>query len=148
MMNLDPNFGYVVLSVVAVGLHYASTMRYVMKARRKYKIEYPDMGCGRYAARLEKDQWVDFNNAQRVHYNYLEELPSVYAMIFVSGLLKPRATAWLTAVYIIGRQIYATGYMSYGPKGRIPGVLVHHAGFFGMIALAIHNGLQIAQILQ
>ena len=35
---------------------------------------YPDMGNGRYAARLDYKDWYNFNNAQRVHYNYLESV--------------------------------------------------------------------------
>ena len=31
----------------------------------------PDMGCGRYSAKLSYKQWYEFNNAQRAHYNFL-----------------------------------------------------------------------------
>ncbi|KAI9145373.1 hypothetical protein BKA69DRAFT_1051055 [Paraphysoderma sedebokerense] len=40
----------------------------ISKLRKKYGINYPDMGNGRYAAKLTDDQWKEFNNAQRVHY--------------------------------------------------------------------------------
>lgn len=45
---------------------------YVGAARKKYGIKYPDMGNGRYAKKLTDAQWVDFNNHQRVHQNYVE----------------------------------------------------------------------------
>ena len=33
------------------------------------------MGQGRYADKLSQRDWEDLNNAQRAHYNYLEQLP-------------------------------------------------------------------------
>jgi hypothetical protein len=30
---------------------------------------YPDMGSGRYSAKLSDEEWIKFNNYQRAHYN-------------------------------------------------------------------------------
>ena len=40
-------------------------------ARYACVCSYPDMGSGRYSAKLTMDQWTDFNNAQRAHQNYV-----------------------------------------------------------------------------
>jgi hypothetical protein len=32
---------------------------------------YPDMGNGRYSAKLPYQEWYRFNNAQRVHNNFV-----------------------------------------------------------------------------
>jgi len=51
---------------------------------------YPDMGNGLYASKLDEEDWVTFNNAQRAHYNYLEGVASILALevfpTFVSSL--------------------------------------------------------------
>jgi hypothetical protein len=38
------------------------------------------MGNGRYSQKLTEDEWVKFNNHQRVHYNYIEHLPIVISL--------------------------------------------------------------------
>jgi hypothetical protein len=35
-------------------------------------LRYPDMGNGRYSEKLSYKEWFEFNNAIRVHYNYIE----------------------------------------------------------------------------
>jgi len=41
----------------------------------------------------------------------------------VSGLKFPKFSAWMAIVYIIGRQIFSTGYRSKGAQGRLLGVI-------------------------
>jgi len=38
------------------------------------------MGSGLYASKLDEEDWVTFNNAQRAHYNYLEGVASILAL--------------------------------------------------------------------
>jgi hypothetical protein len=47
---------------------------------------FPDCGSGRYSEKLDYKDWYDFNNAQRVHMNYVEQLPLIMALIFISAL--------------------------------------------------------------
>ena len=53
---------------------------YVGSARKKFGVKYPDMGDGRYAAKLTDDQWKEFANNQRVHQNYVEGIASAVTL--------------------------------------------------------------------
>jgi len=85
---------------------------------------YPDMGNGKYAQKLPLDAWVDFNNGQRAHYNFLEGIALICVSLMVSGLYYPILTTQLGAIYFVGRIFYGLGYVSSGPKGRTFGVLL------------------------
>ena len=101
-----PEFGWVVVTCAALAFQIVMTGFIVVgRARSKVFTEvkmsefkdehflatnqeikkggYPDMGNGRYAAKLDYSDWLYFNSAQRVHYNYLEHIASIIA--FVSG---------------------------------------------------------------
>ena len=91
------------------------------------------MGSGLYASKLDEEDWVTFNNAQRAHYNYLEGVASILALevlltsylltwylistfIFklLSGLFFPQFSAVVGVAYVIGRALYGIGYRSKG----------------------------------
>ncbi|KNE67894.1 hypothetical protein AMAG_12612 [Allomyces macrogynus ATCC 38327] len=141
-ITLPEDFGMVVLSLVVLNFHYVSSSRYVMAARKKLKIDYPDMGNGRYAAKLTDAQWHEFNSAQRAHQNYLEQLPVVNTIVFLSGLFNPKWTAGLTALYAVGRQMYTSGYVTNGPQGRVAGTRLFYPAFFGMVGITIHGAIK------
>ena len=86
---------------------------------------YPEMGQGRFADKLSDEQWVAFNNAQRVHGNYVEQLPSTLLLLLVSGLGAPRVAVPMGALYIVGRALFGMGYRSNGPRGRMLGSRLH-----------------------
>ncbi|OMJ13310.1 Microsomal glutathione S-transferase 3, partial [Smittium culicis] len=90
----------------------------------KYKVDYPDMGSGRFSAKLSDKEWAEFNNIMRVHQNYVEQLPLAILSVLVNGLFNPIQSAIAGEVYIIGRFIYAYGYKSHGPKGRMTGAMI------------------------
>lgn len=52
------------------------------------------------------------NNAQRGHYNFIESVWGAMGLLLVGGLFHPVVFAGLGAGYIVGRVIYAIGYMS------------------------------------
>lgn len=52
------------------------------------------------------------NNAQRGHYNFIESVWGAMGLLLVGGLFYPVVFAALGAGYIVGRVIYAIGYMS------------------------------------
>ncbi|KAJ3361095.1 hypothetical protein GGF32_007782 [Allomyces javanicus] len=141
-ITLPEDFGYVALSLVALNVHYLSTSRYVMAARKKHDVQYPDMGCGRYASKLTDDEWHEFNSAQRAHQHYLEQLPVVNTVAFLAGMFNVKWTAGLTGLYIVGRQLYASGYVSNGPHARMRGVRVFMPAFLGMVGIAVHGAVK------
>ena len=70
---------------------------------------YPDMGCGRYAERLSYKDWYLFNNAQRVHYNFVEQVAPIIALIFITALALATLAGHLGWAYFIGRIAFAIG---------------------------------------
>jgi glutathione S-transferase len=105
---------------------------------------YPDCGSGKYAQKLSVAEWQDFNNAQRAHLNYVEGAATIIIALVVAGLFQPRLTAVLGAVYIVGRFLYALGYKSGGPKGRLVGVLLLDLALLSAIGVGAYCSFQAA----
>jgi len=97
---------------------------------------YPDMGNGRYTIDWTYDQWMHFNNMQRVHYNYLEHYTAVVVFIIVSIFYHPLAAAILGFIYALGRLFYAIGYAK-SPNLRGLGALVLDLAFVGLFILSL-----------
>jgi len=89
---------------------------------------YPDNGGGRFSDRLSDSDWLEVANAQRAHYNYVEQLPISLSLLTISGLVYPRVAVIGGAVYIVGRALYGQGYRSKGSKGRYRGVVAVDVG--------------------
>jgi hypothetical protein len=107
---------------------------------------YPDMGNGLYSKHLSYDQWVNFNNAQRGHYNMVESSGPVVACLVISGLQSPRISAILGFCYGFGRFLYSLGYTSGGANGRIAGAVISILGQFGLWGLTAYNGMAMTGI--
>lgn len=110
------------------------------------KLGYPDMGNGRYSQLLPIGDWIDINNAQRAHYNYVEGIASVLALLFAAGIFFPKFAAGAGATYIVGRALYTSGYKSSGAKGRGPGAIVLDLALVALFGAALfgavkHTGL-------
>ena len=97
---------------------------------------YPDMGYGRYSQRLSYEDWYNFNNAQRVHYNYFEMLPMVVITGLISGLFYPIYAAIAIGAWTVGRIIYSIGYFVGGPNRRVPGAALAALPTFFLIGSA------------
>ena len=101
-----------------------------------HKGGYPDMGNGRYSVDLKYNEWFVFNNWQRAHYNYLEQLTPVLIWIFISMFYAPLAAGILGFVYFIGRILYTWGYVG-SPNKRIFGAIILDLSFLGLFILSI-----------
>eukprot|EP00026_Physarum_polycephalum_P018388 Phypoly_transcript_19957.p1 GENE.Phypoly_transcript_19957~~Phypoly_transcript_19957.p1 ORF type:complete len:199 (+),score=21.86 Phypoly_transcript_19957:73-597(+) len=97
---------------------------------------YPDMGSGKFAQKLPMDQWIQFNNAQRTHYNYIEGLTAAVVMELVAGLYFPRYAALLSISYLFGRILYTIMYKTAGARGRVVGVLFIDLSLVAWLGLA------------
>ena len=97
---------------------------------------YPDMGNGRFSADLSYDQWFLFNNAQRAHYNFLEQLTPTLVWILITIFYQPLAGAILGFVVVFGRIIYAVGYFK-TPNLRGVGAILVDLGILGLFVLSI-----------
>jgi glutathione S-transferase len=106
---------------------------------------YPDMGSGRYASKLTYEQWYKFNNAQRAHNNFVEFAPTTFVLLFVAGLYFPVPAAAIGLGVIIFRFVYAAGYASGGPAGRVIGALANDLCLLGLFGLSIASGVMFIQ---
>lgn len=106
---------------------------------------YPDMGCGRYAAKLSDEDWLLFNNAQRAHYNFVEGVATYILLILVSGLYYPLYATYLGIAIFIGRLLFSIGYVSKGPNGRLIGALLVDFGLLGLVVLSVMSGLNVTK---
>eukprot|EP00030_Apusomonadida_sp_AF-17_P002892 a342616_50.p3 GENE.a342616_50~~a342616_50.p3 ORF type:complete len:160 (-),score=72.80 a342616_50:50-493(-) len=103
-LNIVPEYGYVVLSIVALWFLNLGLGEAVAMSRKRYGVKLPQM----YGP--ETPDGTAFNRVQRGHQNYLETVADVYMGILLAGLSRPTETAGLTVLFIIGRILYAYGY--------------------------------------
>lgn len=104
---------------------------------------YPDMGTGRYSSAMPYEKWIEFCNAQRVHYNMIESSGPVLASLLGGGLFLPKICGSLGFFYGISRIIYCFGYSSKkGADGRLNGALLSIISTFGLYGIAIFQGLK------
>ena len=64
---------------------------------------YPDMGCGRYSSKLSYADWLYFNKAQRVHYNYVEVIATIILFVMLGGLYYPVLSSVFGLTFFVGR---------------------------------------------
>ncbi|KAJ2158485.1 hypothetical protein GGF46_003743 [Coemansia sp. RSA 552] len=141
---IGANYGYTALVAAGIALQCLVTSMKVVGARKKYKVDYPDNGSGRYAAKLSDEDWVAFNNIKRVSDNYLENVGSLLCMLLIAGLFQPKLAASLGGVHILGRLLYNIGYVAKGPKGRMMGAPLVGMSYIGLIATVAYNGAMTA----
>ena len=97
------------------------------------------MGSGHFAKKLSYADWYKFNNAQRVHYNYLENLQLILVLIFIAGLKQPLAALILACIYFAGRTLYSFGYGMKGPGGRNFGGMFAGLSLLTLLALSLYT---------
>jgi glutathione S-transferase len=87
---------------------------------------------------MERDALLQFNCAQRAHYNFMESYPQNLALILIGGLQYPRVTAATAAFWIVNRALYAIGYTNVSKSkngaGRYLGVF-HNLGGFALLGI-------------
>eukprot|EP01016_Furgasonia_blochmanni_P017372 TRINITY_DN2018_c0_g2_i1.p1 TRINITY_DN2018_c0_g2~~TRINITY_DN2018_c0_g2_i1.p1 ORF type:complete len:179 (+),score=30.14 TRINITY_DN2018_c0_g2_i1:102-638(+) len=109
---------------------------------------YPDMGNGRYSAKLSYREWWLFNNAQRAHLNFLEQLGIAVPAIILGGIYYPAQAVCLGSCYFVGRLLYSVGYMSEGgADSREAGAYIAGFSLLGNIGFAIATGVKMVKTL-
>lgn len=113
--------------------------------RKNAQIPYPNLMATPEQAKSNPAAYK-FNLAQRAHGNLLENMPQAIASTLVAGLVYPRAAPVLASIWLLGRIVYAYGYiMSTKPhgKGRLYGGPVMYVGQIGLWVLCIMAGLKM-----
>ena len=160
-------YGWVLLSAAAIGFQCFTVGFFLSHKRSKYfskelmeenfkeehktvgdyplpKGGYPDQGNGRYSQKLSYKAWFDFNNSQRVHQNFVENIGVVIPATLIAGLRYPQAAAIAGAVHFIGRFLYALGYTSEkGGDKREAGAVLSHASTMWNIVLSLMTAVSI-----
>jgi hypothetical protein len=109
---------------------------------------YPDMGHGRYAQFMPYDKWVRFNNAQRAHYNMVEQSAPTLVCLAGAGLFFPKLSASLGFAFSIGRILYAMGYTTNkGADGRVLGVVIAEMATLGLFLSALYGGASATNLV-
>ncbi|KAI3655857.1 hypothetical protein MP638_000917 [Amoeboaphelidium occidentale] len=147
-LSVSPAFGWNILVACGISLHVLVVGFGIGSLRKKYGVKYPDMGTGRFSAKLSDEQWTEFNNYQRAHYNYVEGVTSVVTLQLLGGLFYPKTQAILGALYILGRIAYTYGYRTKGPNGRYAGTLILDLALLGQLGVAVYGGLQLLGYLK
>ena len=127
-------------------VEYAEAHKKAIPGGEIDKQGYPDMGNGLIAHELEYADWLAINNAQRVHYKYVEEAGVLVPCIMATGLIFPRTAAVLGAVNTVGALIWGHFYAKKGSKGRYAGGLGMVRPLSGLVIMltTIYAGLSKA----
>ena len=169
-ITLSENFGLVIISCAVISFQIMMTgFIVVSRARSKVftksfltdnfgeehylytheKIEkthgYPDMGNGRYSEKLDYKDWLIFNKAQRVHYNYLEHVASILMVTLLGGLFFPILASVFGFLYAFGRLLYTIFYQTdegATNKWRGLGALICDFTFLANFILAVLSGVE------
>lgn len=159
---LPAGYGLILLEIVFIMLMYTGAGFPIGKARRKYFTKeffeknfpelkphpaggYPDTGSGRFADKLPMDQWIAFNNAQRAHLNFLEQLPIVVTFLLIAGIVYTKTAVACGAVYIIGRLLYIQGYNSKtGAPARLRGSMVFYPALITLLVTSVMSCLELS----
>ncbi|KXN74456.1 hypothetical protein CONCODRAFT_67495 [Conidiobolus coronatus NRRL 28638] len=146
-LNLPKEYGYVVLASAGILLQCMGSAYSVMKLRKQFNVPYPDTGSGRYADKLSEFQWLQFNNAQRVHHNYVEQHSSVQTLLWLAAIFNPIGASISGLGYILGRAIYSHVYLTYGAEKRIVGVVPINLSLVAMLIFTVKGSLHLLEFI-
>jgi len=130
-LALPAEYGYVILTGVAAIFMVVWKGMLVGKARKLYKVPYPDM--------YSKDSKV-FNCTQRAHQNTLENLPQFFFLLMLGGWSNPRLSAAAGLLWILARIVYALGYSTGDPAARMRGMF-GYIGILTLLGTSVHTAL-------
>ncbi len=139
------NFGYCALTAIGIGVQGYMDAMHTVKLREELGIAYPDDGIK--SQKLGDTEWHKFSCYKTVHHHAMEYMPFAMTTLFIGGVHYPVISASFGAVYVIGRQVFATGYRTYGPEGRYNGNLILRIGVLGLLVTSITSSLKMLDLV-
>ncbi|KAI4598980.1 hypothetical protein KJ359_002395 [Pestalotiopsis sp. 9143b] len=141
-LELPSEYGYV-LTVASLSFFvnsYHTTLSVL--ARKDSGLKYPIPYATEEQA-AKSPAAFKFNCAQRAHGNFLENFPPFLGALLISGLRFPTASAVLGGLFVLGRTMYAGGYVSRGPPGRTNGFFISLLADAALKFMALYTGVQM-----
>ncbi|XP_058108101.1 uncharacterized protein LOC131251428 [Magnolia sinica] len=139
VVQVPAEYGYVVLVLVSyVFLNFWMAFQ-VGKARKKYKVFYPNL----YAQESENKDAKLFNCVQRGHQNSLEVMPVFFTVLVLGGIRHPLIAAGLGAFYTVARFFYFTGYSTGNPENRLKLGVLGFPALMGLIICTASFGINL-----
>jgi len=123
-LTIPQDYGYVLVALSAVPfLNFYQSMQ-VGQMRKAAGVPYPNAYATHAEAEASPDKYR-FNCAQRAHSNLLENVPNFVISTAIAGLKYPKVVGGLGGVWVLGRFLYARGYVYSSKKdgkGRYNGI--------------------------
>jgi glutathione S-transferase len=105
---------------------------------------HPDCGLGRFSDKLSLQDWMELNIAQRCAGNYLEQITAIVTLLLLAGLFFPVPAAAIGGVYMVGRQLYSSGFKSKsGTGGRTTGFMIVISCHLALLGITLFSGLRM-----
>lgn len=98
------------------------------------------MGNGVFSKSLSYKDWYIFNNWQRIHHNFLEQLVPILLWIAVGSFYMPLESAICGFTYFIGRIFFSIGY-AMSPNKRVVGAIICDIGYLAAFGIAVYTCL-------
>ena len=86
-----------------------------------------------------------FNNAQRAHLNFVEQIATTLALVAIGGFFNPIVQASFGLAMFLGRIVYTIGYTRGGPTGRTIGAIIWDIGLVASMVLACMSSIMLIQ---
>ncbi|KAB2022314.1 hypothetical protein ERO13_D07G184000v2 [Gossypium hirsutum] len=138
-MIMGKEYGYVAIVVVVYCCLNMWMGFQVVKARKKYKVNFPNL----YALESENKNAKIFNCVQRGHQNSLEMMPVFFILIVLGGMGHPCVSAALGLFYTVTRYFYFTGYSTGDPQNRLTIGKYGFLALFGLMICTISFGIKL-----
>ncbi|KAI9902909.1 hypothetical protein N3K66_002261 [Trichothecium roseum] len=139
-LELPDRFAFVLATASSTFMVNYLHMFLTVKHRKASGLQYPIAYATQEQAAKSPAAHA-FNCAQRAHANFIENQPSFLGALLIYGLKNPTTAAILGATWVIGRIIYAIGYTSGGPQGRVFGSLLSQVGDLSLRCLALYTSI-------
>ncbi|KAK4147106.1 uncharacterized protein C8A04DRAFT_9259 [Dichotomopilus funicola] len=140
---LPNDYGYVLLAATSTFVVNIVHGFLTSSSRKAAGIKYPNSYAS--AEQAEKDpRAFTFNCAQRAHNNFTENLTPFLGALLIAGLKYPTLAASLGGAWSVSRVLFAIGYTSKGPSGRIVGSAAGSLINFTLVGTSVYAALGYA----